>query len=319
MTGTHTFGDKDTRKDEMSAAIEAWVEDLAEGVENAAASKEFTEYLDVMSQFHTYSRNNQFLIKLQFPEATRVAGFNTWKDDFDRTVEKGESAIWIWAPLTAKKCPDCGNSKKYHNIEDCDSDTDYDDWSTGIVGFRPVPVFDVSQTEGEELPELDTDTHGDADGLTDALLDAADTLDVPAVSITGADKWTHGTAKGVSHRLTGDVDVRDRDNDADKATTLAHEYAHTMLHASKDALFSDDQPERKAREVEAEAVAYVVGRHFGLDVSGSSFYLASWAGDETDEIEARLDRISKTAKRIITATEDALEAREDATADPIPA
>lgn len=328
MTGTHAFGDKETRQDDMSEAIEEWVEDLADGVEDAAASDEFTEYLDVMSNFHDYSRNNQFLIKLQCPEATKVAGFNTWRDDFDRTVKKGESAIWIWAPITARKCPECGNSEKYHNIEDCEyDDTDPEDWSTGVVGFRPVPVFDVSQTEGEPLPELDTETHGDADGLTDALLAAADNLDIPNVTITDAEEWAHGTAKGVSNRLTGDVDVRDRDNDADKATTIAHEFAHTMLHATDSdnplaALHEDDDtPERTAREVEAEAVAYVFGRHFGLDVSGSEFYLASWAGDDTDEIKERLDRISKTAKRIISATEDALDdqADADADADPIPA
>jgi hypothetical protein len=117
------------------------------------------------------------------------------------------------------------------------------------------------------------------------------------------DEWRHGTAKGISNRRTGDVAVVEQANRADKATTLAHEYAHTLLHSGE-----SDVPNQAAREVEAESVAYVVGRHFGLDMSGSSFYLASWSGDDTDEIEARLDRISATAKQIIAATEDALEA-----------
>lgn len=316
MTATHTFDDKDSRDDDMSEAIESWLQDLSEGVDDARTSEQFTEYLDVMSNFHTYSRNNQHLIAIQCPNATRVAGYNTWQDEFNRTVEKGESAIWIWAPIITDKCPDCGNSEKYHNIEDCDSETDPDDWNSGVVGFRPVPVFDVSQTEGEDLPELDTAAHGEADGLVSAVLTAADRLGVPDVTITNADDWTHGTAKGTSHKVSGEVDIRDCENTADKACTMVHEFAHSMLHAGE-----DKTPDKEAKEVEAESVAYVVGRHFGLDVSGSTFYLASWAGENTDEIEARLSRISSTAQDIISAIEEELEAdeTEQADAEAIPA
>jgi hypothetical protein len=303
MVVTHSFDDKETRSDDVEVAVEEWLSDLAAGVSTAAASEEFQSYLDVMSEFHTYSRNNQLLIKMQCPEASKVAGFNSWRDDFDRTVQKGESAIWIWAPMTAKKCPSCGATQSNHDDEDCANTEPADNWSSGIVGFRPVPVFDVSQTEGKPLPDLDTDAQGDATHLTDALLDAADALDIPSATVEDMDEWRHGTAKGISNRRTGDVAVVEQANRADKATTLAHEYAHTLLHSGE-----SDVPNQAAREVEAESVAYVVGRHFGLDMSGSSFYLASWSGDDTDEIEARLDRISATAKQIIAATEDALEA-----------
>jgi hypothetical protein len=314
MVGTHSFDDKETREDDAEIAVDEWLSDLADGVDNAVMSTEFTQFLNVMSNFHSYSRNNQLLINLQMPDATRVAGFNTWKNDFNRTVQKGETAIWIWAPMTAKKCPSCGDTRSNHDDESCANTTSSDNWSSGIVGFRTVPVFDVSQTDGEPLPELNTAAQGDATNLTDALLNATDALNVPSATVEDTSEWLHGTAKGVSNRQTGDVAVVDRTNHADKATTLAHEYAHTMLHAGE-----DDIPNRAAREVEAESVAYVVGRHFGLDVSGSSFYLASWAGEDTDQIEARLDRISTTAKEIIAATEDALEVLEENEQTPIPA
>lgn len=300
MPETHTFDDKDTRDEDMSETIEAWIQDLSEGVEEARATEEFTAYLNVTSKFHTYSRRNQQLIAAQCPNATKVAGFNTWQDEFDRTVKKGENAIWIWAPITTNKCPECGNGEKYHNIEGCEyTETEPEEWSTGVVGFRPVPVFDVSQTEGEPLPELDMAAHGDADGLVSALLDAAENLGIPSVTVTDSADWDHGTAKGVSSMSTGDIDIRDSANNADKAGTIIHEFAHTMLHAG-----DDDAPEREKKEVEAESIAYVVGRHFGLDMSGSTFYLATWAGEDTDQIKARLDRISDVAQEIITATED---------------
>jgi len=309
MAGTREFADKENRKEEMAAAIEDWITDLSNGVEEVLQSEEFKNHLEVMASFHTYSRNNQYLISAQYPNATRVAGFNTWKNDFNRTVKEGESAIWIWAPITTGKCPECGNSEKYHNIEDCDyTEEDPEDWSSGVVGFRPVPVFDVSQTEGEPLPELDTETMGDSNGLLPAICNAADSLGVPSVKITDTENWDHGSARGVSYTQDGSIEAVNRDNKADLTTTLIHETAHTMLHSN---ISADNKPEKEKREVEAEATAYVVGRHFGLDMSGSEFYLAAWIGDKTEIIEDRLNRISNTAQKIITATENYLENNEE--------
>lgn len=134
------------------------------------------------------------------------------------------------------------------------------------------------------------------------LLDIADDLEVTA-RIVPADDWTHGDAKGICERLTAMdaqpvVEVRDRENDADLARTLIHEYAHALLHAGV-----TETAERSKREVEAEAVAYIVGRYCGLDTSRSAFYLAAWEADDAEVVRDRLDRISRTAEQLIETLE----------------
>jgi len=118
-----SFEETDTRSDEMHSTIEQWIDDLVAGVDDSQASEEFQEWLDVQSRFHDYSHRNTLLIKLQCPEATKVAGYNTWRNEFDRHVQEGEQAIWIWAPIIAKQCPECENSPSYHEQSDCDYST----------------------------------------------------------------------------------------------------------------------------------------------------------------------------------------------------
>ncbi len=123
------------------------------------------------------------------------------------------------------------------------------------------------------------------------------------VRIVDADDWEHGKAKGVCKQrslydLQPIVEVKARANQADLAVTLIHEYAHALLHFDV-----DDECERSKREVEAEAVAYIVGRYVGLDTSGSAFYLAAWQDDDSDAIQDRLGRIRTTAATIIEVVE----------------
>ncbi len=300
---THSFDNSDTRADEMREQLEAWVEDLANLTDEAQASEQFQQWLDVQSKFHDYSARNTLLIKMQCPEATKVAGYQTWKDEFDRQVQAGEEAIWIWAPIITDKCPECGNSPSYHDRADCEYDeTEPEEWSRGLVGFRPTSVFDISQTEGEPLPELETEAYGDSDGLVEALLSASEELGVDARIVDPAD-WEHGDARGVCKRrspatVNPVVEVVDRENRADLASTLIHEYTHALLHFG-----CDDEPERASREVEAEAVAYIVSRHFGLDADNAAFYLAAWDGEASETVRDRLDRISRTASDIIVQIE----------------
>jgi len=295
-----SFDDQETRDDEMHSTITGWVEDLANLTDEAAASEQFQAWLDIQSRFHDYSYRNTLLIKAQYPEATRVAGYQTWQTAFDRHVQEGESAIWIWAPIVTTRCPECENAPSYHEQIDCEYDeTPSEEWSEGLVGFRPTTVFDISQTEGEPLPELDTAATGDAGDLVSELLEAATELGID-VRLVPKQEWSHGDAKGVCQH-DGDngtpvVEVLEVENDADLATTLVHEYAHALLHDDV-----DDATERSKREVEAEAIAYVVGRHFDLDTSNSAFYLAAWDGDDSDAITDRLGRISRTAERVIDA------------------
>ncbi|WP_248898267.1 ImmA/IrrE family metallo-endopeptidase [Haloplanus halobius] len=294
-----SFEETDTRSDEMNSTIEQWIDELVAGVDDAQASEEFQEWLDVQSRFHDYSHRNTLLIKLQCPEATKVAGYNTWRNDLDRHVQEGEQAIWIWAPIIAKQCPACENSPSYHEQSDCDYDeTPSEEWSKGLVGFKPTSVFDVSQTEGEPLPELETEATGDGEGLVPALTAAANDLGV-TVEIVDPAEWDHGDAKGIcKHRRTDNdrpvVEAKARENQADLAVTLVHEYAHALLHDDV-----DDATERAKREVEAEAVGYIVGRYFGLDTSGSAFYLAAWQDDDSAVLQERLSRISSSAQEII--------------------
>jgi len=257
-----SFEETDTRHDEMHSTIEAWIDELVDDVDAAQASDEFQEWLDVQSRFHDYSHRNTLLIKLQCSEATKVAGYNSWRKDFDRHVQEGEQAIWIWAPIITKQCPECENSPSYHEDSDCEYDeTPPEEWSKGLVGFKPTAVFDISQTEGEPLPELETEATGEAEGLVPALTEAADELGV-TVRIVDADEWAHGDAKGVCkqgdiHDFTPIVEAKARTNQADLAVTLIHEFAHALLHFDV-----NDEVERSKREVEAEAVAYIVGRFF---------------------------------------------------------
>jgi hypothetical protein len=299
-----SFADTDSRYDDMHSTIETWIEELSGLVDEAQASEEFQAWLDVQSRFHDYSYRNTLLIKQQCPEATQVAGYRTWQEKFDRHVNEGESAVWIWAPIITKRCPACENSPSYHEKSDCEYDeTPSDEWSEGLVGFRPVPVFDVSQTEGEPLPELETEATGEAEVLVSALLEAADELDLD-VRIVDPEDWDHGKARGVCTSrnpmsMRPLVEVLDRSNEADLARTLIHEYAHARLHFD-----IDDRDERAKREVEAEAVAYVVGRYFGLDTSNSAFYLAAWQGEEADVIQERLGRISSVSDEFIEVIEN---------------
>ncbi|GAD52497.1 hypotheical conserved protein [Halarchaeum acidiphilum MH1-52-1] len=293
-----SFGDSDQRSEEMHSTIEAWIDDLVDQVDEAQASEAFQEWLDVQSRFHDYSYRNTLLITLQCPEATKVAGYRTWQEEFDRHVQAGESAIWIWAPIISKQCPECGNAPSYHEGSDCDYDeTPPEEWEQGLVGFQPASVFDVSQTDGEPLPDLDTAATGDAGDLVDVLEDAATTLDV-AVRVVDGNEWLHGKAEGICKPRGADerplVEVRDRENEADLAVTLVHELAHALLHGA-----ISDPLARSEQELEVEAVAYIVGRHCGLDTSNSSFYLAAWAGDDPEAIRDRLGRISQTAQQLI--------------------
>jgi len=295
------FDDREDRDDAMAGAVETWIDDLIDEAESARTSEQFQAWLDMQAAFHDYSYRNTLLIKRQYPDATRVAGYGTWQEEFDRQVQEGEQAIWIWAPIITQRCPECENSESYHDRSDCEYDeTPPDEWDRGLVGFKPVPVFDISQTEGEPLPELETATTGDAGYLVSRVLEAADSLGV-SVQVRSEVAWSYGEASGVCHQLdpmTSQplVEVVDRANDADLATTLVHEYAHAILHFDV-----EDEPERAKRELEAEAVAYIVGRHYGLDSSGSAFYLAAWAGEDLDAVRTRLARISSTVEEIIDA------------------
>ena len=312
-----TLSEVDDRAARMRTLVDGWIEALADRITAARASDQFRRWLDAQARFHDYSYRNTLLIQRQQPGATRVAGYRTWQDEFDRQVQGGESAIWIWAPITAPACPDCGDSASYTDHDDCATAVPPAEWTTDVVGYRPVPVFDVSQTEGAPLPELDTAVTGGDEALLERALAAHQPLGVD-VDLVAPDAWRHGQAAGLCEYRDEHqrplVTARQRDDPGAVTGTLLHEYAHALLHDS-----GRSPPEQGRREVEAEAVAYAVGRQVGLDVDGAAFYLAAWTADAepgstpptgsdtTDDsdvtamLRERLARISRTIARLLDA------------------
>ena len=285
------FGDAAIRDDLLQETIECWLDDLQEDVETARESEQFEQWLSVQAQFHDYSFRNSILIRRQCPEATRVAGYRAWQD-LGRQVQSGEEAIWIRAPLRARVCPSCGEFVQGHG--ECSEETPTEEWPQTVVGFRSVAVFDISQTEGEPLPELERAAHGEGDWLLDVLQQIAGEWDI-AVRIIADKEWPHGTAWGVYGTSDERIDLRNRENTADLARTFLHELAHARLHPET----PEDSKQAAAFELDAEATAAIVGRHVGLDTSGSRWYLSAWAHDEDISLADRCEAIAVTARGLI--------------------
>ncbi len=265
---------KDDAKQLADQAIRALQEEL-----KAGRSESLLKYLDAMSRFHNYSWNNCMLIALQMPEATFVAGFRRWLQ-MGRRVRKGGTGIGIMAPLIYRSRDDSG----------ADASPAVDKSKSAersIRGFKIVHVFDVSQTDGEELPEL-ASIHGDPGHLLHGL---EDLIQANGIALK-YETLEHGV-KGVSRK--GEIAIAEGLPPAECFAVLAHELSHEWMH---------DQEQRKnlpktVRETEAEAVAYVVCRSFGLDCSTrSSDYIQMYRGDEAT-LMASLERIQKTATRMI--------------------
>ena len=285
------FGDAAIRDDLLQETIECWLDDLQEDVETARESEQFEQWLSVQAQFHDYSFRNSILIRRQCPEATRVAGYRAWQE-LGRQVQSGEEAIWIRAPLRARVCPSCGEFVQGHG--ECSEETPTEEWPRQIVGFRSVAVFDISQTEGEPLPELERAAHGEADWLLNVLQQIAAEWDI-VVRIIDESEWPHGSAWGVYGTADDRIDLRDRENTADLARTFLHELAHARLHPET----PEDSKQAAAFELDAEATAAIVGRHVGLDTSGSRWYLSAWAHDEDISLADRCEAIAVTARGLI--------------------
>ncbi len=270
----------------LRARIDDSVEALAQAVDDVRASETFKAYLDVQARFHHYSWHNSLLIMMQRPEASRVAGFQTWKK-LGRFVRKGEHGIMIFAP-----CP----FRREETTDSGDTET-----REGIF-FRPVHVFDVAQTDGKELHVVDCPV---VDSDASALLNVLERVAGKRGIAVGYETMT-GTQSGYATDKGARIALDDRHSSGQRAKTLAHELAHCALHFGK----TDESTAltRNMAELEAESIAYVVCRHFGLDTTvRSSAYIALWSGD-AKALRASLERIAGTARTII----DDVEAMESA-------
>ena len=289
---------------ETAERVKALTEKLEAGVKEVFESEKYKTYLKAMSRFHHYSFGNVMLILMQCPEASLVAGYTTWKKQFGRTVKKGEHGIQIIAPVKRSKLvsQDKLDPDTQQPVIGPDGKPEKEPVFVQYQGFQVAYVFDVSQTEGRELPSLGVDElTGDVPNF-DAMFSAVEAISPVPVEFRPA-----SAAKGCFNHLERKIYINEGMSQVQTLKTLIHETAHALLHDSS--VLNDEIPkkDRHTKEVEAESIAYVVCQHFGIDTADYSFpYVTSWSsGKELDELKTSLDCISKTASGLITAMESA--------------
>lgn len=289
---------------ETAERVKVLTEKLEAGVKEVFESEKYKTYLKAMSRFHHYSFGNVMLILMQCPEASLVAGYTTWKKQFGRTVKKGEHGIQIIAPVKRSKLvsQDRLDPDTQQPVIGPDGKPEKEPVFVQYQGFQVAYVFDVSQTEGRELPSLGVDElTGDVPNF-DAMFSAVEAISPVPVEFRPA-----SAAKGCFNHLERKIYVNEGMSQVQTLKTLIHETAHALLHDSS--VLDDEIPkkDRHTKEVEAESIAYVVCQHFGIDTSDYSFpYVTGWSRDkELPELKASLDCISKTASSLITSMEAA--------------
>ena len=277
---------------------------LEQGIAELFESERYKEYLRVMSKFHNYSFNNTLLIAMQKPDASLVAGFSSWKNNFGRNVMKGEKGIKIIAPspFTVKQEVEKTDPQTGKPVIGKDGKPVTEEKEIKVPAYKVVSVFDVSQTEGRELPDIAVDElTGDVDRFKDFFAALEQVSPVPV----GFEK-IEGGAHGYYHLEEKRIAIDKGMSDLQTLKTAIHEIAHAKLHdIDLNAPKEEQKPrvDRRTREVEAESVAYTVCQHYGLDTSDYSFgYVAGWSsGKELAELRGSLETIRSTAAEMINA------------------
>ena len=277
---------------------------LEQGITELFESERYKEYLRVMSKFHNYSFNNTLLIAMQKPDASLVAGFSSWKNNFGRNVMKGEKGIKIIAPspFTVKQEVEKTDPQTGKPVIGKDGKPVTEEKEIKVPAYKVVSVFDVSQTEGRELPDIAVnELTGDVDRFKDFFAALEQAAPVPV----GFEK-IEGGAHGYYHLEEKRIAIDEGMSDLQTLKTAIHEIAHAKLHdIDLNAPKEEQKPrvDRRTREVEAESVAYTVCQHYGLDTSDYSFgYVAGWSsGKELAELRGSLETIRNTAAEMINA------------------
>lgn len=282
----------------------ALAEHLKEGMKNYLDSEQFKSFLDTMSKFHNYSLNNIHLLKMQNPNVSQVASFNKWKTDFDRTVKKGSKALKIWVPYQVK------TSIPVHQkeLDFTPAENEMEQKEIIVTRFKLGNVFDVSQTEGKELPKAIHELTGDVKDYEDLYRAAkAVSMDnqVPISFEEIKRESTNGYYSPDENRIVISKGLKGQEQ---ILKTIFHEMAHADLHRGSNAQYGDDQ--YRKQELQAESVAYVVANHFGFDTSSYSFgYLAIWAKDKNgfEDMVEQLQVVQKEARSLIDRMDAKLE------------
>lgn len=277
---------------------------LKEGMKNYLDSEQFKSFLDTMSKFHNYSLNNIHLLKMQNPSVSHVASFNKWKTDFERTVKKGSKALKIWVPYQVKT----KISANQNELSFSPSENEMEEKEVTVTRFKLGNVFDVSQTEGKELPKAINELTGDVKDYEDLYRAAkAVSMDnqVPISFEEIKRESTNGYYSPDENRIVISKGLKGQEQ---ILKTIFHEMAHADLHRGSNAQYGDDQ--YRKQELQAESVAYVVANHFGFDTSSYSFgYLAIWAKDKNgfEDMVEQLQVVQKEAKSLIDRMDAKLE------------
>ena len=276
---------------------------LEQGITELFDSERYKEYLKVMSKFHNYSFRNTVLIAMQKPDASLVAGFSAWKNNFERNVMKGQKGIKIIAPSPYKIKQEMQKIDPHTQkpIIGKDGKPVTEEKEITIPAYKVVSVFDVSQTEGKELPDIAVDElTGDVDRYKDFFAALEKTSPVPI-----AFENIEGGSHGYYHLEDKRIAINEGMSELQTLKTAIHEIAHAKLHDIDLNAPKDEQPrvDRRTREVEAESVAYTVCQHYGLDTSDYSFgYVAGWSsGRELSELKSSLETIRSAAAEIINS------------------
>lgn len=298
------MAEKQTSKDRMREIVDS----IENGIKELFESDKYRKYLATMSRFHRYSVNNTMLIYMQRPDATHVAGFNKWRDQFGRNVLKGEKGIRIIAPTPYKKKVEEIKTDPETNapILDADGKAIIEEKEIRIPMFKVVSVFDVSQTSGKPLPQLAADLSGNVQQY-EVFMEALRRASPVPMEIKPVARDTDGFFSIKAQSIT----IRAGMSEVQTVCAAVHEIAHAKLHDYEhmteladdgETILVPGEKSRNTEEVEAESISYAVCQYYGIETGENSFgYIATWSkGKELKELRASLETINKTASELIT-------------------
>lgn len=298
------MAEKQTSKDRMREIVDS----IENGIKELFESDKYRKYLATMSRFHRYSVNNTMLIYMQRPNATHVAGFNKWRDQFGRNVLKGEKGIRIIAPTPYKKKVEEIKTDPETNapVLDADGKAIIEEKEIRIPMFKVVSVFDVSQTYGKPLPQLAADLSGNVQQY-EVFMEALRRASPVPMEIKPVARDTDGFFSIKAQSIT----IRAGMSEVQTVCAAVHEIAHAKLHDYEhmteladdgETILVPGEKSRNTEEVEAESISYAVCQYYGIETGENSFgYIATWSkGKELKELRASLETINKTASELIT-------------------
>ena len=298
------MAEKQTNKDRMREIVDS----IENGIKELFESDKYRQYLATMSRFHRYSVNNTMLIYMQRPDATHVAGFNKWRDQFGRNVLKGEKGIRIIAPTPYKKKVEEIKTDPETNapVLDADGKAIIEEKEIRIPMFKVVSVFDVSQTYGKPLPQLAADLSGNVQQY-EVFMEALRRASPVPMEIKSVARDTDGFFSAKAQSIT----IRAGMSEVQTVCAAVHEIAHAKLHDYEhmteladdgETILVPGEKSRNTEEVEAESISYAVCQYYGIETGENSFgYIATWSkGKELKELRASLETINKTASELIT-------------------